>query len=131
VARIGPVTGMKALIRMLCWREGTFEFQSGLEDARSGEAPLPLEAALFDAMRKIDESQRPDTSGFPLQARLVARHAREGQFSGGLGKLEEALLDLAQAGFTVQRALEVIPEPDEEIFRALRSLIDNEILELH
>jgi hypothetical protein len=131
VARIGPVTGMKALIRMLCWREGTFEFQSGLEEPGSGDAPLPLEAALFDAMRKIDESQRHDASGFPLQARLVARNTREGQFSGVLSKTEEALLDLAQAGFTVQRALEVIPEPDAEIFRALRSLIDGEMLELH
>jgi Tfp pilus assembly protein PilZ len=131
VARIGPVTGMKALIRILCWREGTFEFHSGLEEPAAGDAPLPLEAAMFDAMRKIDESQRSETSAFPLQARLVAKHAREGQFSGVLGKLEEALLDLAQAGFTVQRALEVIPEPDAEIFRALRSLVDNEMLELH
>jgi Tfp pilus assembly protein PilZ len=131
VARIGPVTGMKALVRMLCWREGTFEFHSGLEEPSVGDAPLPLEAALSDAMRKIDEAHRLDPSGFPLQARLVARHARDGQFSGVLGKLEEALLDLAHAGFTVQRALEVIPEPDAEIFRALRSLVDNEMLELH
>jgi Tfp pilus assembly protein PilZ len=131
VARIGPMTGMKALIRMLCWREGTFEFHAGLEEPGSGDAPLPLEAALSDAMSKIDESLRLDTSGFPLQARLVARHARDGQFSGALSKLEEALLDLAQAGFTVQRALEVIPEPDAEIFRALRALVDGEMLELH
>jgi hypothetical protein len=53
-----------------------------------------------------------------------------GELSGTLTKVEEALLDLASAGFTVQRALEVIPEPDAEIFRALRSLVDGEMLEL-
>ena len=89
------------------------------------------QAALFEAMRKIDERQRVDAAAFPLQARLVARHAADGQFTGALSKVEEALLDVAQAGFTVQRALEVIPEPDPEIFRALRSLIDAGMLELH
>ena len=82
-------------------------------------------------MRHIDESRRIDTAAFPLQARLVACNVSDGQFTGVLSKVEEALLDVAQAGFTVQRALEVIPEPDAEIFRALRSLVDNEMLELH
>jgi hypothetical protein len=128
--RLGSVTGMKALVRMLSWREGIFEFHTSVEDPGTGEAPFPLEAAVFDAVRQIDEGERVDTSAFPLQARLVARHANAG-FTGVLSKVEEALLDLAQAGFTVQRALEVIPEPDPDIFRALRSLIDGEMLELH
>ena len=130
VARIGPVTGLKALIRMLCWKHGSFEFHTGLEEAGGGDAPLPLEAALFEAARHIDESHRIDASAFPLQARLVARNTKDGQFTGALSKLEEALLDVAQAGFTVQRALEVIPEPDVEVFRALRTLIDGGMLEL-
>jgi Tfp pilus assembly protein PilZ len=130
VARIGPLTGMKALVRMLRWEDGSFEFQTTLEES-SGDPPLPLEAALSEAARNIDESLRIDASAFPLQARLVARHTSEGQFTGALSKLEEALLDVAQAGFTVQRALEVIPEPDGEIFRALRALIDAGMVELH
>jgi hypothetical protein len=131
VARIGPLSGMKALIRMLRWEEGTFEFHTGVDESGSGDAPLPLAAALFEAAHNIDEAKRIDPSAFPLQARLVARHTTEGQFTGALSKLEEALLDVAQAGFTVQRALEVIPEPDPEIFRALRGLIDAGMLELH
>jgi Tfp pilus assembly protein PilZ len=131
VARLGPVTGMKALIRMLCWKDGMFEFHTGVDESGSGDAPLPLTAALFEAARNIDERKRVDPAAFPLQARLVARHTTDGQFTGALSKLEEALLDVAQAGFTVQRALEVIPEPDPEIFRALRSLIDAEKIELH
>jgi len=130
LARIGPLTGIKALIRMMCWDEGTFEFHASIEEPGGGDAPLPLQAALFEAARNIDESRRIDTAAFPLQARLVARHTSEGQFTGALSKVEEALLDVAQAGFTVQRALEVIPESDPEIFRALRSLIDSGMLEL-
>jgi Tfp pilus assembly protein PilZ len=130
-ARIGPLSGMKALVRILGWDQGTFEFQSSIDEvAGVGEAPLPLQAALLEATRHVDESRRSDSTTFPLQARLVARHASEGQFTGALGKLEEALLDVAQAGFTVQRALEVIPEPDSEVFRALRSLIDAGMVEL-
>lgn len=130
--RVGAVTGMKALIRMLRWQDGTFEFHTSLEELGTGEAPFPLEAAVFDAVRQIDEGESVNASAFPLQARLVARHGSgDSGFSGALSKVEEALLDLAQAGFTVQRALEVIPEPDPEIFRALQSLIDGDMLELH
>jgi Tfp pilus assembly protein PilZ len=129
VARIGPLSGVKALVRMLPWEDGTFEFHTALDESGGG-APLPLQAALLEAARHIDESRRTDAAVFPLQARLVACHAADGQFTGVMTKVEEALLDVAQAGFTVQRALEVIPEPDAEIFRALRSLIDAGMLEL-
>jgi Tfp pilus assembly protein PilZ len=131
MARIGPFTGMKALIRMMRWEEGTFEFQTQIEETGGREAPLPLAAALFEAAHNIDEGKRIDTSAFPMQARLVACHVAGGEFTGALSKVEEALLDVAQAGFTVQRALEVIPEADPDIFRALRSLIDAGMLELH
>lgn len=127
--RLGSVVGMKALVRMLSWRDGTFEFHTTLEEI-GGEAPLPSEAAILDAVRQIDEGERIDASGFPLQARLVTTASDVGEF-GSLSKVEEALLDLAAAGFTVQRALEVIPEPDPDIFRALQNLIDGGMLELH
>ena len=37
---------------------------------------------------------------------------------------EAAVLDLSEVGFTVERVLDVIPEPDGEIFRALANLSD-------
>ena len=55
LAQLGGKTGMKALVRMLSWREGVFEFRAAVEDRQAKEAPLPLEAALFDAVRQIDE----------------------------------------------------------------------------
>ena len=38
------------------------------------------------------------------------------------------MLELVRAGFTVQRMLEVIPEPDPEIYRALESLDDRGVI---
>lgn len=129
LARLGAVSGMKALVRMLSWREGSFEFHTAVEEEGGGE-DLPIEAAVFDAVRQIDEGGRLDPASFPLQGRLVAMPGAADASAGELTKVEAALLDLARVGFTVQRALEVIPEPDPEIFRALQALVDLGALEL-
>ncbi len=57
------------------------------------------------------------------EATLVVRPGASGDRSD-LGKIEEALLDLAAVGMTVAKAVEIIPEPDLEIYAALRNLID-------
>lgn len=120
MVRLGAATGMKALVRLLCWRDGVFEFQSHLEEIEMKEAPFPLEAALLDAVRQIDESAMVDPQNFPLHAKLCLIDPK----AEGESTVEAALLDLARAGFTVQRALEVVPEPDPEVFRALSALVD-------
>jgi hypothetical protein len=119
-ARLGPATGMKALVRMLGWKEGTFEFQARLDPVPNPEAPLPLEAALLDAVRQIDEGNRVDRRRFPTDARPRVTEAP----TDLKGKTVEAVLDLARAGFNVQRILDVIPEPDPEIYAALAQLLD-------
>ena len=120
VARFGASTGMKALVRLLQWEDGVFEFQSHLEEAEISDAPFPLEAAMLDAVRQIDEGARNDAASFPLQAKLRATGTARAPESA----LEASVLDLAQAGFTVQRALEIVPEPDPEVFRAIAALVD-------
>ncbi len=126
LACLGTTTGMKALVRMLQWQDGVFEFQSHLEEAKLTEAPFPLEAALLDAVRQIDEGARVDEARFPLHAKLrVIETAHE-----AASALEESVLDLARAGFTVQRALEIVPVPDPEVFRAISSLVEAGALEI-
>jgi hypothetical protein len=118
-ARLGPTTGMKALVRMLAWKEGVFEFHSRLDPVKHPEAPLPLEAAMLDAVRQIDEGNRIDRRRFPLAAKpRIIESAGELE-----GKTVEAVLDLARAGFSVQRILDVIPESDPEIYAALAQLL--------
>jgi hypothetical protein len=129
-ARLGTATGMKALVRLLSWQDGTFEFFARLEPADEMEAPLPLEAAIFEAVREIDEANRVDRSRLPSDSRvLVAPDAAAPQLGQDpLSKVEEAVLDLARAGFTVQRIIDVIPEADPQILRALESLADRGIV---
>ncbi len=121
---LGMITGTKALVRLLGWRNGTFEFHAGLDPVDTADEPAFLEAALFQAMLQRDELARLDLGRIPAHARLRVLAAADVESSGDLGKLEKAVVDLAQAGFTVQRILDVIPEPDLDIYRALVSLTD-------
>jgi Tfp pilus assembly protein PilZ len=123
--RLGTLQGMEALVQLLCFSNGSFEFHARLEASDSREPPLPLEAAVLDAMRRIDESTPVDPARFPLHGKL-----REGVPADGYDptKVEAAILDLAQVGFTVERVLDVIPEPDPEIFHALANLADSGLI---
>ncbi|MDH3212133.1 MAG: PilZ domain-containing protein [Myxococcales bacterium] len=121
---LGNAVGMKAFARLLGWQDGTFEFHAQLDALEASEAPLPLEAALLEGLRQLDEIGRIDPGRFPPEARVRVAVAAESGASEQppVGKLEEAVLDLARAGFTVQRILDVIPEPDADIYRVLESL---------
>jgi len=125
-ARLGTATGMKALVRLLSWQEGAFEFFARLEPADDMEAPLPLEAAILEATREIDEAERIDRGRLPADAKVLVAPDASAQQLGQepLSKLEEAVVDLARAGFTVQRIIDVIPEADPQILLALDSLAD-------
>ena len=60
---------------------------------------------------------------------IVAADADEPQLGQEpLSKVEEAVLDLARAGFTVQRIVDVVPEADPQILHALASLADRGIV---
>jgi Tfp pilus assembly protein PilZ len=123
-ARLGPASGIKALTRLLAWSDGRFEFHAHLDPVERAEAPLPLDAALLDASIALDEQSRSGTSPIPLDAmpRPVADFDEGGE---ELSKVEQAVLDLARAGFTVQRMMDVIPEPDSAILQAVASLIES------
>ena len=122
MAEPGGISGLKALARLLGWSEGSFEFHAHLDRVDPLEAPLPLESALLEAAFEQDEFGRRDRGCFrgdasPRVADAVADQA-------DLSKVEAAVLDLVRAGFTVQRIVDFIPEPDSEIHRALESLND-------
>ncbi len=124
VARLGSATGMKALVRLVGWRDGSFEFHARLDPSEAPDPPVSLHGAILDATIMYDESQRPGRQGPPPNA--VPRLAPAAAPSAGadLGKLERAVLDLVQAGFPWRRILDVIPEPDPTILAALEALVD-------
>lgn len=118
--RLGAVSGRKALVRLLTWTEGRFEFHASLDSLEEREAPVPVDAAVFDAMRLLDEGALIDRSG--LHAAAKPRITGADVEADDLSKLEATVLELVRVDFTVGRMLEVIPEPDPEIYRALVSL---------
>ena len=117
--RLGRASGLKALARLLGWTEGRFEFHAQLDAVEPLEKPLPLDAALLEAAIEQDESSRRGLRGdaTPCVTDALADQA-------DLSKVEAAVLDLARAGFSVQRIVDFIPEPDSEVYRALESLHD-------
>ena len=130
IARVGPATGMKALVRIVGWSEGSFEFHARLDPIEAPDPPLPLAGAVLDATLLHDEGRRADRRVPPPNA--VPRLAPAAAPSAGadLGKLERAVLDLVQAGFPWRRILDVIPEPDPTILGALEALVDEGLVVL-
>jgi hypothetical protein len=128
-ASLGGASGVKALARMLSWRDGTFEFHARIDRTLAESDVLPLEGALLEAMRLLDESTQIDRSGFPLDAILHVDELQRAS-AGTLDKLENSLLDLAATGMNVQRVLDIVPEPDGEIYLSLARLVDSGIIEV-
>jgi Tfp pilus assembly protein PilZ len=125
--RLGPVSGLKALVRLLSWTGGRFEFHARLDDVESREPPLPLDAALLEATRLLDEEV---AGGAPEVAddivlQLVDPKALD---ADDLSKVEAAVVDLARAGFDVGRMLAVIPEPDLVVRQAIAALVEREVI---
>lgn len=127
--RLGGVSGMKALARLLAWRDGSFEFNGYVDPTETLDAPCPLDAAILEAVRQLDEATRHEPVSFEPENRFRVDAARLAAERSGLGKTADAVADLAAAGFPVRRILDVIPESDTEIFSALRTLLDLGIVE--
>jgi hypothetical protein len=126
--RLGPVAGIKALARLITWRAGEFEFRAHLDESLVGKGGEPLDAALLDAVHRIDEQQRLDLPRLPPGAQLSVNRERLTWVEAPLSKVEEAVVELAVAGFTVRRILDVIPETDAEIQASIASLRERGIL---
>lgn len=127
-ARLGSLRGTKALARLLDWEAGRFQFYASVDPLPDEDEPEPLDGALLEAMRQVDEARRveggppPPTTRFRLDREALAE-------TEALGTTEEAVCDLAAAGFTLRRMLDVIPEPDAEVLAALAALEERGVLE--
>ena len=130
VAQVGSVMGVKALARILSWRDGFFEFRSHVDPLSDGHAKVPMEAAILDALRVLDENNRLSSPQLPASARLEVARERLDALGQPIGKTEQAVLELAAAGFTVRRILDVIPEDDATIRSAVTALLDRGIIRL-
>lgn len=189
-AELGAERGIDALVSLLDWGEGRFQFEATVVEALlANQERVPLMGALLEATRIADErngtsasdeydeneftfgtsSEAPATfdtaeplapeadpepppsdanaqttvmetpflhdeesAGAPPVWRpemvFSVNTDREAAVRSGLGKVEEAVLDLAKAGMSLQKMLDIIPETPHRIQSALEILIDLSVL---
>lgn len=117
---VGAVTGIKALSRLLAWESGGFEFYASADVKPPDDEPVPVFGAVLEATARLDELRRADLTNLPADGHVSPAG---GESDEDLAPLERALLELASPGATVQQILDVRPEPDEEVYAALASLL--------
>ncbi|HIG70141.1 MAG: DUF4388 domain-containing protein [Myxococcales bacterium] len=73
--QIGGAFGIKALVRMLSWEDGNFEFHAMTEAASDdNEWSMPIEMALLEAARFLDEDRRDRDVRLPREAGLRVKY---------------------------------------------------------
>jgi Tfp pilus assembly protein PilZ len=150
-AELGLATGHDALVEMLGWPEGHFQFEASIDPQTiSGAAPEPLEGAIMRAICAIDERARPpgapgapgapdapDATQVMSEGPAAAIGAtttfeiddeRERASRSSLDKTADAVLELARSGMTLERLEAVIPEPPEKVRAALEELVELDVL---
>lgn len=161
-AELGALSGRDALVAMLAWEDGRFQFEA-MADRRLAEqnTPTPLAAAVLDAVCALDEEKRDESAADPSAAAdaappdtgdyqdltldddaeavaVVVEIGPDATFDvdaeqaalarSSLDKSDEAVLDLAKAGMSVERMLDVIPEPEAVVQSALEGLVELGVL---
>jgi Tfp pilus assembly protein PilZ len=121
--RLDQASGRQALVGMLQWVDGTFDFRAAADTADLDKDGVQLDAAILDAMRVIDESQRQDYATFPPHARVSLSRDDIDAEASTLSTAEAAIIDLAGAGMTVSQIVDIIPEAEIEIQLLMTGLI--------
>ena len=129
-ARLGALKGTKALSRLMAWQEGSFSFHAHVDAMTDEDESVPLDGAILEAVRQIDEVHRMEMQDVDPAATLRLDSAALQAFGEPLGKTEQAVADLAAAGLTIRRLLDVIPESDADVLQALRELVEGGIVRI-
>ncbi len=129
VARLGPLSGDDALLELMSWREGEFDFQARIDECEPEGECIPLSGAILDAICRRDEIESApspvDPTAQPRPAPSTTFTVRQSQADkerAQLGKTEEAVLDLAMVGMSISQMIGVIPEPEADVLHAIDGL---------
>jgi Tfp pilus assembly protein PilZ len=149
-AELGVLSGMDALVSMMSWGDGHFQFEASADPELAESAPpWPLEGAILEAVCKLDEAGREsqgdgfgdpesvpgmgaadESDSLPINSTTTFEVDLEQEeiSRDALDQTEEAVLDLAKAGMNVERLASVIPEPEAEVQAALEGLVELGVL---
>ena len=112
----------KSLTRLLAWTQGTFDLRRASPGAVPGGAPpQPLQPALLEAMRQLDELRR-------LLPRLPVRFAAGGAPGDDLEDADLALLALATQLGSLDGVLDATPLSDLDAAQRLAALLARGLL---
>ncbi len=145
-AELGALTGHDALVAMLDWGDGRFQFEAVADPKLIENAePCPLPGAVLRAVCTLDEMDRLDDVGEDdgedaqeskgkSMIELLATTTftvdleQQGITSGSLDKTQEAVLELAKSGMAMGRLASIIPESASDIRLAVDKLIEMGVL---
>lgn len=127
-ATTGLVSGTKALGRMFTWTDARFEFQPGVRPIDAPESPMPLESALFAAAVQRDDFSMLSLGQLSPETCFEIDDERCALAKAELGPLEAAIADNAGAGFPLGALLDILPESDVAIYKALCKLLGDGVL---
>jgi CheY-like chemotaxis protein len=128
-ARIGSVSGEKALYRLLAWRRGRFAFREQHVSRERGGIERPTRALLREAQRQADEWRRTGSELPAPHARVALRVARSSLPSVLHPLTQEVLLSL-ELSSRVSEVLDRCSFPDYQVLRTLQTLIRRGMVEL-
>jgi Tfp pilus assembly protein PilZ len=141
-AELGSLSGQDALVAMLRWGDGRFQFEASADPKLIESAtPRPLAGAVLSAVCTLDEEGQNENSSANLDG-SVSDHSmpidgsttfevdgeQEEASRASLDKTADAVLELVKAGMSVERVCAVIPEPEAEIQSALEALVESGVL---
>ncbi|MCR9096367.1 MAG: PilZ domain-containing protein [bacterium] len=146
-AELGALSGKDALVAMLAWGEGDFQFEATVDEGLEARAEAtPLHAAVLDAVCTLDEADQ-ETSEADLDAafglggegpiatipvedatKFEIDFEQEELSRAALDKTEDAILELARAGMSVSQFCDVIPEAPEAIRASVMGLVEMGVL---
>lgn len=151
-AEFDGLHGQPALETMLALRTGHFEVEPRLVEPLAGQdEPRSLEQAVLSALCALDESRHEaemqrERVAKPTPAAPAGRRAAPDrvsakatfridgdaleEFRADLDQTESAVVELAQVGMSVEKMIEVIPEPEIGVMMAIDSLVARGVLEL-
>ncbi len=152
-AELGSRSGHDALVTMLDWGDGRFEFEASADESLvANAARRPLEGAILEAVCAIDErasaaSEPEEDDDWAGQTMVLSPEdrprprgavgpdttftvvaEREVVVADALDKVEAAALDLLRSGVPLRKLSEIIPEGEERIQSAVEGLVEAGVL---
>jgi hypothetical protein len=127
-AATGLVSGMKAVSRVLLWREGRFAYQAAIEPFETKESPIPIEVALLEATVHRDEVGLLGIERFHPDDSFCLNEELMNQIGGELGEIHQEVAEHIRMDFPLGAILDILIQGDGVIYKALADLLHSGVV---